>query len=64
MSVAKLALASSVVVSLAPSTPQSFSCAFQTATFDSPWIVVPVGRPLNVVSPRLALLTSSERTHE
>ena len=38
MSVAKVALPSSVVVSLAPSTPQSFNCAFQTATLDWPWI--------------------------
>ena len=51
MSVAKVALPSSVVVSLAPSTPQSFSCAFQTATLDWPWIDEPLGNALKVVSP-------------
>ena len=42
MSVAKVALPSSVVVSLALSSPNSFNWAFQTATCDCPWIVEPV----------------------
>ena len=59
MSVAKVALPSSVVVSLAPSKPHSFNCAFQTATLDCPWIDDPVGNALNVVSPGVALLIRS-----
>ena len=64
MSVAKVALPSSVVVSLAPSTPQSFNCAFQTATLDWPWIDDPLGNALKVVSPGVALLTRSALTDE
>ena len=60
MSVAKVALPSSVVVSLAPRKPHSFSCAFQTATLDWPWIDEPVGSALKVVSPGVALLTRSD----
>ena len=56
MSVAKVALPSSVVVSLAPSSPNSFSCAFQTATFDCPWIEAPLGNALKIASPGVALL--------
>ena len=62
MSVAKVALPSSVVVSFAPSNPQSFSCAFQTATLDCPWIDDPLGNALKIVSPGVALLLRSART--
>ena len=48
MSVAKVALPSSVVVLFGPSSPNSFNCAFQTATCDCPWIVEPVGKALKV----------------
>ena len=56
MSVAKVALPSSVVVSFAAINPQSFNCAFQTATFDCPWIDDPLGNALKVASPGVALL--------
>ena len=64
MSVAKVALPSAVVVSFAPSTPQSFNCAFQTATLDCPWIDDPLGKALKVVSPAVALLIRSALTVE
>jgi hypothetical protein len=54
MSVAKVALPSSVVVSFAPSSPRTLSCAFRTATDDCPWIEVPLGSALKVVSPGVA----------
>jgi hypothetical protein len=55
MSVAKVALPSSVLVLLAPSRPKSFNCAFQTATLDCPWIDDPLGNALKVVSPGVAV---------
>ena len=64
MSVANVALPSSVVVSLAPNSPKTLSCAFHTATVDWPWMVAPPGSELNVVSPGVALLTSSDLTVE
>jgi len=64
MSVEKYALPSSVEVSLGDSRPQSFNCAFQTATFDCPWIEDVFGKPLKLVSPGDALLTRSLRTDE
>ena len=64
ISVEKVALPSSVLVSFAPSNPQSFNCAFQTATWDCPWIVDPVGNALKVGSPLVALLTRSALTVE
>ncbi|MEY9705285.1 hypothetical protein ABIF50_007845 [Bradyrhizobium diazoefficiens] len=64
MSVAKVAVPSSVVVSLAPTNPQSLSCAFQTATLDWPWMVDAVGNALNEVSPGEALLMRSALTVE
>ena len=62
MSVAKVALPSSVVVLFAGNSPQSFNCVFQTATSDCPWIVDPVGSALNVGSPGTALLIRSALT--
>jgi hypothetical protein len=59
MSVANVALPSSVVLSLVPSNPQSSSWAFQTATLDCPWIDDPLGNALKVVSPGIALLIRS-----
>ena len=64
MSVANVALPSSVEVSLAPSSPKSFNWVFQTATFDCPWIDDPLGNALKVVSPGVALLISSALTDE
>ena len=64
MSVAKVALPSSVVVSVGLISPKSFSCAFQTATWDCPWIVDPAGNALKVGSPLVASLTRSALTVE
>ena len=64
MSVANVALPSSVVVELGDNKPQSFSCAFQTATLDWPWIDDPLGNALKIVSPGVALLIRSVRTEE
>ena len=62
MSVAKVALPSSVVVSFAPNNPQSFNCAFQTATFVCPWIDDPLGNALKTLSAGVALLMRSALT--
>ena len=59
MSVAKVALPSSVEVSLGLSSPNTFNWAFHTATLDWPWIVVPVGNALKVVSPGAAVAIRS-----
>jgi hypothetical protein len=64
MSVAKVALPSSVVVLFAGSSPKAFNWAFQTATCDWPWIVDPVGKALKVESPGDAPATRSARTVE
>ena len=61
---AKVALPSSVVVLFGLISPNSFSCAFQTATCDCPWIVEPVGKALKVVSPGAASLIRSLLTVE
>ena len=64
MSVAKVALPSSVVVLFVGSSPNSLSCAFQTATLDCPWIVAVLGKALKVVSPGAALAIRSALTAE